>query len=108
MAKKDMNVLFLHHARLEQMDKFMTNEEIGMLVRAAYKYDRFGEDTEFDDRALSMAFISLKNDADFNRKKYQDTCKKREEAVKKRWEKEQKEKCVEAPETVKALIEKAF
>ncbi len=65
----------------------LSNEECGRLFMAVLDYDINGTVTEFDDLALEILFMQLKNVLDYNRVHYDEVCQKRSEVAKKRWEK---------------------
>lgn len=78
--------LLLHHD-FARMFKLLTYDEIGKLIMAAFEYDMYGTETEFDDRLMMSCFLRLKDSIDVNNIKYEETCQKRIEAARKRWEK---------------------
>lgn len=62
----------------------LTDEEIGKLIRAIFKYEKFQEEPKLD-RLLMNIFNFIKVDLDKNREKYEKKCKRNKEAVEKRW-----------------------
>lgn len=83
--------MLIHHD-FERMFNYLSDEECGILIKAALRYDIHGEDTQFEDRALMLSFDRLKDLLDRNREKYEDTCRKRTEAAQKRWEEVKQER----------------
>ena len=79
--------LLLHHD-FYRMFKLLTEEEIGRLIMAVFEYDINGVITDFDDRLMVSCFLRLKDSIDTYNVKYEETCQKRIEAARKRWEKE--------------------
>ncbi len=68
--------------------KLLNNEECGILIKALFEYDVHGQETEFEDVALQILYIQLKNVLDYNHRRYEEICHKRSEIAKKRWERE--------------------
>lgn len=62
----------------------LTDEEIGKLIRAIFKYEKFQKEPKLD-RLLMNIFNFIKVDLDKNREKYEKKCKRNKEAVEKRW-----------------------
>lgn len=79
--------LLLHHD-FYRMFKLLTEEEAGRLIMAVFEYDINGVVTEFEDRLLMSCFLRMKDSVDAYNVKYEETCQKRIEAARKRWEKE--------------------
>ncbi len=75
--------LLLH----EFQDSFnmLTDEEAGQLIKAIFTYEKTGEEPDFEDRAMNMAFLNIKRFLDSNRENYERTCKRRAESASKRW-----------------------
>lgn len=80
--------LLLHHD-FYRMFKLLTEEEAGRLLMAVFEYDINGVIVDFDDRLLTSCFLRLKDSIDTYNVKYEDTCQKRIEAARKRWEKDE-------------------
>ena len=71
----------------------LTDEEAGQLIKAIFIYETTGEEPQFEDRAMTMAFMGIKRFLDSNRENYEKMCKQRSEYAKRRWEKlDEKEK----------------
>lgn len=62
----------------------LTDNEVGKLVRAIFKYEKFQVEPKLD-RLLMNIFNFIKVDLDKNREKYEKKCKRNKEAVEKRW-----------------------
>lgn len=67
--------------------RLLTDEECGKLFKAVFDYDVTGQEAEFEDVALTILYIQLKNILDYNHDRYEKICKKRSEIAKKRWDK---------------------
>lgn len=78
------NTLF-YHAWLDVFEDF-SPAEIGELTVAILTYDKTGELPEFSDRALAIAFKSIKTQIDANNEAYQERCKANQKAAKARWD----------------------
>ena len=57
----------------------------GVLVKAIFAYQR-GEDVDITDPVLSAVFKVMAEEFDENDAKYKETCRKRKEAISKRWD----------------------
>lgn len=79
------HAMLIHHD-FERMFDMLTDEECGKLLKAVLRYDKYGEDTFFEDRSLRLCYVRIIDCLDKNRTKYEETCRKREESAKKRWE----------------------
>ena len=75
--------LVLHHDFID-MFNLHTDEEIGQLIRAAFKYDMCGNATDFEDRMMRSSFLRLMDFIDKNKKKYEEVCERREAAAERR------------------------
>lgn len=67
--------------------KNLTDQEVGRLFRALLEYSETGEAPELTGRE-SIAFDFIADDIDRARERYDDSCRKNAENVKKRWSKE--------------------
>ena len=67
----------------------LTDEEAGRLFKAIFEYVNEGRLPDLDGMA-AMAFSFISNQLDSDLQKYEETCKKRSENIKKRWEKANK------------------
>ncbi len=79
--------LLLHHD-FYRMFKLLNYEETGELIMAIFDYDINGVLAEFDDRLMMSCFLRMKDSIDTYNVKYEETCQKRIEAARKRWEKD--------------------
>ncbi len=72
--------LVLHH---DFMDMFHlhTDEEVGQLVRAAFRYDMTDNATDFEDRMMKASFLRIMDFIDKNKRKYEQVCERREAAA---------------------------
>ena len=75
--------LVLHHD-FADMFRLHTDEEIGMLIRAAFRYDMTDNATDFEDRMMVSSFLRIMDFIDKNKKKYEETCERREAAAERR------------------------
>lgn len=75
---------FVLKTDLDKRTKKLTDEELGKLMRKIFKYVK-GEDMPTLSEKLEAVFDFIQEDIDENQKRYEDTCKKRKAAVKKRW-----------------------
>ncbi len=75
--------LVLHHDFIE-MFNLHTNEEVGQLVKAAFRYDMTDNATDFEDRMMIASFLRIMDFIDRNKKKYEETCDRREAAAERR------------------------
>ena len=90
-ARKIVNAKSQCEAYFKMAD-MLTDEECGKLLKAVLKYDKYDEETYFEDRSLMLCYDRIIDCLDKNHKKYQETCQKRVEAAKKRWEDVKKQK----------------
>ncbi|MBQ9914211.1 MAG: hypothetical protein IJO73_08280 [Clostridia bacterium] len=79
------HAMLVHHD-FERMFDRLSDEECGKLLKAVLKYDIRREETVFEDRALMLCYDRIIDCLDRNNEKYEETCRKRVEAAKKRWE----------------------
>ena len=61
----------LHHDSLELVYEDFSNEQAGMLLKALYRFDAFGEMPEFEDSTLKFAFKSFMKQFLRDREKYE-------------------------------------
>lgn len=66
----------------------LNNEELGTVMRAAFIYDMYGEDTVIEDRAVRGMYNGLKRRLDAGLKKYRDKCDNARDNANSRWDKE--------------------
>ena len=86
MAKKKSFILYADY--IKHIGK-LTDEEAGRLFKAIFEYVNEGRLPDLDGMA-AMAFSFISNQLDSDLRKYEETCKKRSENIKKRWEKANK------------------
>ena len=75
--------LVLHHDFVD-MFNLHTDEEVGQLVRAAFKYDMHDNATDFEGRMMKASFLRIMDFIDKNKQKYEQTCERREAAAERR------------------------
>lgn len=85
MAEKKSFVLYFNAWEQWSM---LTDEQAGILIKALLNYGKTGEKLETQDGMVKMAFAFISAQMDMDREKYDETCRKRKEAVRKRWEKD--------------------
>ena len=64
----------------------LSDEEAGKIIKSIFRYVENGDELETDSRVLSMTFAVFKAQIDRGQEKYESICKKRTEAINKRWE----------------------
>ena len=77
MARPGIMVYFDIKFALE----IMTDEQAGMLFKAFLKYGEYGEEPEFDDSCLKMAWAFMKPRSDRDEKTYNLKCLQKKYAV---------------------------
>lgn len=75
--------LVLHHD-FADMFYLHTDEETGRLLKAAFRYDMTDTATDFEDRMMTASFLRIMDFIDKNKKKYEQTCERREAAAERR------------------------
>lgn len=75
--------LVLHHDFID-MFRLHTDEEIGQLIMAAFRYDMTDNATDFEDRMMKASFLRIMDFIDKNKRKYEQTCERREAAAERR------------------------
>ena len=83
MAK---NSFILYHNYREQLED-LTDEQVGKLFSAIFDYEIDDTVPEFTDKELKIVFKFIKPILDSDKEKYEKTCKKNKENIKKRWNK---------------------
>ncbi len=68
--------------------EMLTDRELGKVFKAFIKYETEGVLPDFKDRILLMSFTSLKENADFNKIRYDEKCIRNKKAAESRWSKE--------------------
>lgn len=86
MTKKKSFILYADY--IKHIGK-LSDEEAGRLFKAIFDYVNEGRLPDLDGMA-AMAFSFISNQLDNDLQKYEETCKKRSENIKKRWEKANK------------------
>ncbi len=81
------NSFVLYYDVVKNLD-FLTDRELGKLMRAVFKYEMEGIEPTFKDRLMLSSFVTIKNSLDRSREKYEKICQKNKKAVSTRWEKE--------------------
>ena len=92
---------FYMDKKLYPMFKKMTNEQKGILIDAIYEYEVNREVLIITDDLVSFAFDFIMGGLKQNNKKYNEACQRKEEAIKKRWSKNNKEIKKEVKEETK-------
>ena len=82
MAKKKSFILYADYIKHIRR---LSDEEAGRLFKAIFDYVNEGKLPDLDGMA-AMAFSFIANQLDTDLQKYEETCKKRSENIKKRWE----------------------
>ena len=77
---------FLLYAEAAPQIDLLSNEEAGQLFKALFHYVADGTELVTDNRVLAMTFAVFKAQIDRGATKYEETCRKRTEAINKRWE----------------------
>ncbi len=77
---------FVLYYDLDAVFGYLTNEEAGAVIKAVFAYEIRGEETYFEDRMLASTFRRIADHLDRNKKRYEETCLKRQQAAMKRWE----------------------
>ncbi len=89
MEKKASFIIYLDY---EEHFSFLTDKEIGVLMRGIFQYVRTGEVPDFKkSKTLNMAFSFIKTNIDIDNQKYQKKCEKNKQIAEDRW-KRQREK----------------
>lgn len=86
MTKKKSFILYADY--IKHIGK-LSDEDAGRLFKAIFGYVNEGRLPDLDGMA-AMAFSFISNQLDNDLQKYEETCKKRSENIKKRWEKANK------------------
>lgn len=67
--------------------KLLTDEELGRLLRAIFRYEREGIEPEPEDEKISIFFHMIKEGLDRDRKHYETLCNRNRENARLRWQK---------------------
>lgn len=81
---------FVLQIRLEPIVAKLSDTQAGVLFKSILKYAANGTSATLEDSAVDIVFEVVRQDIDYTSAKYADVCKKRKEAVQKRWEEKQK------------------
>ena len=85
-------MILLEH---EQLLSILSDEEIGQLFRALFKFARDGELPEFDDKPLAMAFNVISSQIQRSADRYAETCEKKSRAATEQWQQRKGEEAEE-------------
>ena len=89
---ENLSATFVLYCDWEDIIVDLTDEDVGKLFKAIFRYVNGGETARFDGRTgLGVAFKTICKQIDVNRKKYEQVVEKRRNAAKKRWEKQKSE-----------------
>ena len=77
---------FVLYYDLDEVFKLLLDEEAGQLIKAVFAFEVHGEVTEFSDRMMQSTYKRITDSLIRNKIKYENTCEKRSEAAKKRFE----------------------
>lgn len=77
---------FLLYAEAAPQIDLLSDEEAGQLFKALFHYVADSEELVTNNRVLAMTFAVFKAQIDRGAEKYEETCRKRTEAINKRWE----------------------
>ena len=77
---------FILYVDNRQQFEMISDEQAGKLIKALLVYADTGEKIQTEDGMLQMAFSFLSSVMDRDAKKYDETCERRAESAKKRWE----------------------
>ncbi len=81
------NSFVLYYDVIGNLD-YLTDRELGKLMRAVFKYELEGAEPSFKDRLMLSSFVTIKNSLDRSKEKYEKVCQKNRKAASSRWEKE--------------------
>lgn len=79
---------FVFYTRYRKLFERLTAEEVRDVVFAMIEYTETGDQPEYEDRAVAMAWDEIKEQLDFDDAEYRKTCAKRKAAAEARWNKE--------------------
>lgn len=80
MAETGRKKSFLLFYDYEDFLEDLTDEEMGILLRAIFAYERRGKEPQFSSSEMRMAFKFIRRRLDEDRKNYLETCQKRAQA----------------------------
>ena len=78
MAEKKSFILYFDN---EKQVNMLTNEQAGMLFKALFKFAKTGEETEFEDLAVSIVYGFISDSIRRDTEKYDKVCQKNSEPV---------------------------
>lgn len=89
MEKKANFIMYLDY---EEHFSFLTDKEIGLLMRGIFQYVRTGEIPDFKkSKTLNMAFSFIKTNIDIDNQKYQKKCEKNKQIAEERWKRQREQ-----------------
>lgn len=77
MAKAKERPGVMLYFDLEPALKMLDDSQCGRLLKAIFRYAHYGENPEFDDALLSMAWSFVKNAVDRDNERYETTIRER-------------------------------
>lgn len=94
MEKKANFIMYLDY---EEHFSFLSDKEIGILMRGIFQYVRTGVIPEFkNSKTLNMAFSFIRTNIDIDNQKYQKKCEKNKQIAEERWKRQREQQ--EQPE----------
>ena len=84
--KKEKKSLLLYYDYIEQFE-LLDDKQLRKLIYAMIDFDKDGKEVRLD-KMTTMAFVPIKRRLIEDKKKWEETCKKNSENIKKRWAKE--------------------
>lgn len=84
MAERKSFMLYLDNLRQWEM---LSDEQAGVLIKALHRYAQSGEQLRSADGMVMMAYSFITSQIDRDAEKYDETCKKRAENARKRYQK---------------------
>lgn len=81
---------FILQTKLEAPVSKLSDKQAGVLFKSILKYAKNGTVATFEDSAVDITFEIVRQDIDYTSAKYADVCRKRKEAIEKRWANKQK------------------
>lgn len=82
---KNKKYLSLFYDKLDSLLENFSDEEIGIIIRAAALYELEGKKTTMEDRALQIAVSGIYTDIDISTKKANEFSQQQREKAKGRW-----------------------
>ena len=80
----DKGSMIMYHDWINIFNE-LSDAEAGKLVKALLVYSATGDEPDFKNKVLRMAFKSMQGNIDSNNEKYMRICEKRKAAIEKRW-----------------------